>query len=181
MTVFEATHSETTSKSTAVDAVSYNQNRQELVIDWHDDLYKYTGVPLSVYEALVAGTYKNSLGHESVGRSASKFKRDFGPGTYLGRFGDVTFKDVSQSVKVAPAKVSATPSAAAQTFSLTPSTNVGSEGPSFTVDFRDANGVAREHDVDNVSTWEDAKAEVERLAKAMGVTVTVTGVYVSLV
>jgi hypothetical protein len=151
-TTFAATHSQDTPRSTAVETVTYNENTGELVIDWHDDLYKYDGVSLDTYNALVAGTYKNSPAHASVGRSASKFKKDYGPGTYLGKFGQVNFVQATKASRVSPsaptfplaaqksAPTVASTVSASPTFSLTPS-NVGSESKSkaraatYTVDY----------------------------------------------
>jgi hypothetical protein len=193
-TTFAATHSQDTPRSTAVETVTYNENTGELVIDWHDDLYKYDGVSLDTYNALVAGTYKNSPAHASVGRSASKFKKDYGPGTYLGKFGQVKFVQATKASRVntsgptfplsaqksAPT-VASTVSAASPTFSLTPS-NVGSESKAkpaatYTVDYT----VGTEHYEYTPSGVNSVDEAVKALADALaplGLEGTAKGVYV---
>lgn len=191
MTTFTATHSADV-KSKAVDTLTYNENTRELVIDWHDDLYKYSGVPLETYKAVVAGTYKNGLTDASVGRAAQRVKKDFGPGDYLGKFGEVKFVKADASRPTFPlaaqpatlatkAPTVATSVTAASTYSLTPSpaapsVNVGSE-VTYTVDFK-ANGERREYTAAGVNSVDEAIAALNEVAQMLGVELTVTGVYV---
>lgn len=180
MTTFAATHSQDTPKSTAVDTLTYNENTGELVIDWRGELWKYDGVSKATFDQVLSGTYKNSPVHASVGRSASKVKRDFGPGKHLGRFGEVKFvKDTTKATAPtfptasAPAK-----SAAPQTFSLSPASNVGVEKASYTVDFKDPAGEKREYTAKGVGSVDEAVSALNEVADALGVNLTVTGVYV---
>lgn len=145
MTTFAATHS-TDVVSKAVDTVTYNENTHELVLDWDGALYKYSDVPLATYKAVIDGTYKNGLTDASVGRAAQRIKKDFGPGDYLGQFGNVTFvKDETKTTPTFPLAATKSAPTAAQvassrtaasspTFSLTP---VGDEKATatYTVDY----------------------------------------------
>lgn len=195
MTTFYATHSQDTPRSTAVDTLTYNENTQELVIDWSGELWKYNGISKATFDEVLAGTYKNAPAHASVGRSASKIKRDFGPGTRLGHFGEVTFVKADKATPTFPlsatksaptaAKVAvgATAAAAPQRFSLTPSpaANVGTETPTYTVDFKTDDGESREFTAKRADSVESAIAELTDLAEQLGVDLSVTGVYVSFV
>lgn len=185
MTTFAATHS-TDVVSKAVDAVSYNENTQELVLDWAGALYKYSGVPLETYKKVVAGTYKNGLTDASVGRAAQRVKKDFGPGDYLGQFGQVQFvKDTTKATfplaaqpSTLATKAPATQSTPAPTFSLSPS-NVGSEKASatYTVDWL-VGGDAYEYTPEDVNSVDEAVKAVRTAAEALGLDIAVKGVYV---
>ncbi len=180
-------------KSKAVDTLTYNENTRELVIDWHNDLYKYDGVPPETYKAVVAGTYKNGLTDASVGRAAQRVKKDFGPGKYLGVFGAVKFTPEAKAKRTAVPSYSLSPSATAspakvtnvgseatnKKFSLTPSPAVTKAGKSttYTVDFK-ANGETREYTAKDATSVDEAVAAINEVAEMLGVELTVTGVYV---
>lgn len=183
MTTFAATHS-TDVVSKAVDAVSYNENTQELVLDWDGALYKYSGVPLETYKKVVAGTYKNGLTDASVGRAAQRVKKDFGPGDYLGQFGQVQFvKDQTKAtfpLAAQPATL-ATKSTPAPTFSLTPSKNVGSEkkvsGKTYTVDYTIGDD-AYEYTPEGVNSDDEAVQALADALAPLGLEGTAKGVYI---
>jgi hypothetical protein len=188
MTTFAFTHTQDV-KSKAVDTLTYNERTGELVIDWHNDLYKYSGVPKNTFDQVLAGTYKNGLTDASVGRAAQRVKKDFGPGDYLGRFGEVKFVPAGSATAVAPkptqAKATLHTSApsVSPTFSLTPSpsVNVGSESSTtYTIDFVPAGtDEPREYTPEGVNSVEDALKALEEVANMLGVALTVKGVYVN--
>ena len=166
MTTFAATHTADVDSS-AVEALSYNENTQELVIDWHDDLYKYSGVSKARYD--------NLLNAPSVGRAAQQIKRDLGPGEYLGRFGQVNFVQADKAVQVSPRTNVGTET---ETFSLTPT--VESNAPTFKV-FFETFGVEKNYTPKGVNTWEEAADAVTELGEMLDQEFNVTGVLVSLV
>ena len=186
-TTFEFTDTQDV-KSSAVDTLTYNENTRELVVDLHDDLYKYDGVPRSRFEQI--------LHAPSVGRDFHDLKKNYGPADYLGPYGSVTFVPVDKATKptfppAAQPSVLASKSgvatnvptastSASQTFSLTPSVNVGTEGKAtYTVDFVPAGAdEPREYTAQGVDSVEEAIAALNEVADMLGVTLTVKGVYV---
>lgn len=83
MKTFEYTHTKPVNSS-AVDEVHYNANTKELAVDLHDEVYVYSGVPESRYEALTNAP--------SVGRTFREVKRDYGPSEYLGYVRDIGYE-----------------------------------------------------------------------------------------
>lgn len=187
MTTFAFTDT-TDVKSKAVDTLTYNKDTGELVIDWRNELYKYSGVDEYTFKAVVNGTYKNGTTDASVGRAAQRIKKDFGPGDYLGRFGEVKFVPASRA-KAAPvttptqakATLHTSAPAVSPTYSLTP-TNVGSEttGRTYTVEFNPAGTTqVRKHTPKGANSVDEAVAALEEVANILGVALIVKGVYVA--
>jgi hypothetical protein len=89
--------------SSAVDAVFHNENDNTLVIDWDDELYRYSAVTKAEADAVAAGNYGLNTGG-SVGRSCQNLKAAKGPGEYLGTYDeDEVYEnrvEVKQSVGV---------------------------------------------------------------------------------
>jgi len=169
--------------SSAVDTLSYNENTQELVVDWHNDLYKYDGVSKERFDKV--------LNASSVGREAQSIKREFGPGEYLGRFGNVAFmpeKVKATSVGDEPAPVESqeqtpegteTAEVASDYFPLTVGrVEVGSYY-TYTVDFEDENGIDKDYTPKGVSSVDEAVQAVEEIADMLDKDFTIKGVYVS--
>lgn len=86
--------------STAVDTLWFNANDNTLVIDWDDNLYRFTGVTEQEALSVAAGTYGGNSG--SVGRAAQQLKKDKGPGEFLGYYDELDWErvDVAQTTAV---------------------------------------------------------------------------------
>lgn len=84
MSYIEFTEARDTASS-AVEALYFNENDNTLIIDWNDELYRYSGVNRQEYEKVLNGTGFGG----SVGRAASALKQKYGPGEHLGDYDDV--------------------------------------------------------------------------------------------
>jgi hypothetical protein len=98
MTNFEFTKDYPSIDSSAVDDLYYNANDNTLVIDWDDEMYRYSDVTEAEADAVADGTYGNANG--SVGRAAQALKVSKGQGEYLGNWIDVDFDKVVVKEKV---------------------------------------------------------------------------------
>lgn len=181
MPSFDYTHFEVV-ESSAVDEVYYNSHTQELAIDLHDSVYVYENVPLSVFRDLVNAP--------SVGQAYREVKRQYGPGEFLGWYGDIGYNSVP-----VPAPVQDVTKAT--TFDLSNASNsaaTGGDTVTYTLSSVPAAPIpTREHVVsfvvegnDRVATYgldttsvDEAVKVVEGFAEALGLNVTVKGVYVS--
>lgn len=172
--------------SSAVDEVYYNDNTQELAVDLHDTVYVYSGVPRSAYEDLVYAA--------SVGRAFQQIKRTYGPGDKLGYCADVTYKHVGRSSEgnstTAPtitvtnvtSSVPLTVDSGLRTFPLA-APAVESEdsvdvGRKMTVFFTNADGNDFEYNL-TANSVDEAANVVTELGDVLGLTLTVTGVFVN--
>lgn len=188
MSEFEYTHNPYTKSSSAVDEVWYNENTKQLAVDLHDDVYVYSGVPKSRYEALVHA--------DSLGRAFREIKRDYGPSEYLGDVDYIEFDEVSYEAPdmgnfasvtdvrrskgltyAADATLNGEPLATSTGphLSLTPAT-AKADVRRHTVVFETAVGV-KSHDV-QVSSVDEAAATVREMGNAFGVSVNVKEVTV---
>lgn len=73
--------------SSLVDEVWYNSDTKELAVSLHDEVYVYSGVPLTRYQSLIFAN--------SVGREYQSIKREFGPSEYLGDRYELEFGEKS--------------------------------------------------------------------------------------
>lgn len=175
--------------SSAVDEVHYNANTKELAVDLHDEVYVYSGVPESRYEALVNAP--------SVGRTFREVKRDYGPSEYLGYVTDVDYEksgvdapDMGAVLTVGSARTAAvgTPKAltlapnavvtgTTERFDLAPAAPAASATRKHTVVFT-ANGAERKHTL-NVASVDEAVAAVNEIAAMLDLAFKVKEVVVS--
>src|SRR5690349_19856459 len=79
-----------TGNSSLVDGAYYNENDRSLTVDLNDEIYRYNGVPRSVYEGLRDA--------DSQGGYYGRYvKRSYGPGSHLGNYDYANFFEVSKS------------------------------------------------------------------------------------
>jgi hypothetical protein len=192
--------------SIAVDVVYYNRNTKDFFVEWTDsyDLYRFTSVPASAFDALVEVAEDDA----SIGSYVAQLKREYGPGTNLG--GGLTYERVSvNSVNVtnvtnvynetpeyslqppvAPVEDTRLYEAApTQEFSLqTPAAvrkggvSLGSGEYGFELFFT-VNGGDEEksHTLDHAKSFDDAVSELEAFASAAGIDVVIHKVVAELV
>lgn len=181
--------------SSAVDAAYYNVNDKTLAIvtQTSDTVYRYTGVPSWVWSA-----FKDSYSKGTF--FATRIKRDYGPSTVLGDWGDINLVNANTTSNVTPLRsggyVSLTPAprAAAGTpkgLTLAPTATVtdatSSSAEVFPQGVRKAttsvliegfNGTQNTLEFDDASTVDEALAAVDALSGAIGVSVKVKAVTV---
>lgn len=89
--------------SSLVDDVYYNDNDKTMAVDLNDQIYRYNGVPRSVFEAFREAPSKGRFYTANV-------KRAYGPGEALGWYDNIVFNKVSNNTtslgNVSPVRVS---------------------------------------------------------------------------
>lgn len=176
--------------SSAIDCAYYNERTNDLVVDLHDSLYLYKGVPEYVVNTLErapsAGSYY-----------ASTIKRAYGPGDFLGHAWDVEYEEdagvpapdmgpVTQGAVGTPKNLTYAPNAVVTNVSTNAANTGNGVGPhlSLKVDNSNLRQVRVEFEVNNksashtlfTSSLDDAVEQVERLGEMLDQTFTVKAV-----
>lgn len=181
--VFEFTSNHEVNSS-LVEELLYNSNTQELVVDLNDRIYKYTGVP-----QYVADEFANSY---SPGSYFQTFKRQYGPGEFLGHYGSVEYKSVSpvQSVSHSTATVgtpknlsySANAVVTDETRYVDLKSDVGPERVTYNHEVRfvvDGLDEVRTYTVEAGSNWNESVEALHAATDALGINVKVKSVTIN--